>query len=83
MEGLSEISKATVEALFRNYVLWIGILSILLVFVIYVYLFPQSIDFFENPKKDIEESKGCPTPSTEAAADAASSPAQESATPGA
>lgn len=83
MEGLSELSKATVEALFRNYILWIGILSILLAFVIYVYLFPQSIDFFENPKKDSDESKGCPTPSTKVAAGAELSQGQESATPGA
>jgi hypothetical protein len=83
MDAISEVSKATIEALFRNYMLWIGILTILLAFVIYVYLFPQSIDFFANPEKPSEEKKGCPTPSTAPAADAASSQEKESATPGA
>ena len=34
----------------RDYYLWIAILTIVLVFALYVYFFPQSIDFFENPE---------------------------------
>jgi hypothetical protein len=49
MDAISELTAATLEALVRDYYLWIAILTIVLVFALYVYFFPQSIDFFENP----------------------------------
>ena len=50
MERISEIIDATIAALMRDYFLWIGLLVLILVFALYVYFTPQSIDFFTNPE---------------------------------
>jgi len=39
MDAVTELATATVEALTRDYYLWVAIFAI----------FPKSIDFFENP----------------------------------
>ena len=57
MDKLSELTQATVDALFRDYMLWVCIASLALAFALYVYFFPQSIDFFENPPTDDEKVK--------------------------
>ena len=44
-----DLTQKTVEALLRDYFLWLGIFVLILVFALYVYLFPKSIDFFDNP----------------------------------
>jgi len=49
MDAVSNLTSATLEALMRDYYLWVAILTIVLVFALYVYFFPQSIDFFDNP----------------------------------
>jgi hypothetical protein len=49
MDAVTELATATVEALTRDYYLWIAIFAIVLAFGLYVYFFPKSIDFFENP----------------------------------
>jgi len=52
MEKISELTQATFAALMRDYYLWIGVLSIVLAFALYVYFFPTSIDFFANPENN-------------------------------
>ena len=42
---LQAIMMGTNEALFRNYFLWIIILSVLYLFSMYVYFFPSSTPF--------------------------------------
>ena len=46
MEKFTELASDTIAALMRDYFLWIGILSLILAFALYVYFFPTSIDFF-------------------------------------
>ena len=46
MENITELATATYAALIRDYYLWMGILSLVLAFALYVYFFPTSIDFF-------------------------------------
>jgi len=49
MDTVMTLAAATHAALMRDYYLWLAILAIVLAFAIYVKLFPQSIDFFDNP----------------------------------
>ena len=53
MEKVTDLASATYAALMRDYYLWIGVLTLILAFALYVYFFPTSIDFFENPKKQV------------------------------
>ncbi len=53
MEKVTELAAATYAALMRDYYLWIGVLTLILAFALYVYFFPTSVDFFENPKKQV------------------------------
>ena len=46
MENITTLMTATLDALTRDYYLWVAILGLMLAFAIYVYLFPNSIDFF-------------------------------------
>ncbi len=43
MDQLSEMTRATVEALLRDYTLWIAILTLVLLFALYVKLFPTPL----------------------------------------
>ena len=43
MDKLSEVSAATLEALARNWLLWIVILATLYIFSLYVYFFPTPL----------------------------------------
>ncbi len=43
MDQLSETTRATVEALLRDYTLWIAILVLVLLFALYVKLFPTPL----------------------------------------
>lgn len=43
MDQLSEVTRATVEALLRDYTLWIAILTLVLIFALYVKLFPTPL----------------------------------------
>ena len=54
MDKVSEITQATFAALMRDYYLWIGILTLVLAFALYVYFFPKSIDFFANPELSVQ-----------------------------
>jgi len=49
MDAVTELANSTIEALTRDYYLWVAIFAIVLAFGLYVYFFPKSIDFFENP----------------------------------
>lgn len=49
MDKLSEFTQATIDTVVRNYLLLLGVLTLVLLFVLYVYFFPKSVDFFENP----------------------------------
>lgn len=46
MESVLNLPRATLEALMRDWSLWVAILSITLVFMIYLYLFPTAVEFF-------------------------------------
>jgi hypothetical protein len=43
MDKLSEISTATLEALARNWMLWVIILATLYAFSLYIYFFPTPL----------------------------------------
>ena len=49
MEKVSEVAQATYDALMRDQMLFFGLTVLILVFVLYVYFFPKSMDFFTNP----------------------------------
>jgi hypothetical protein len=42
MERVTEISEKTLALLFENYTLWVGLLSLILIFAIYLYLSPSA-----------------------------------------
>ncbi len=50
MDDLSETTRAIVETLIRNYVLWIAILVLVLLFALYVKFFPTPLsgEFFSD-----------------------------------
>jgi|Laugrespbdmm15sd_2_1035082.scaffolds.fasta_scaffold108930_2 hypothetical protein len=48
MESLTSLPGATLEALIRDWTLWVAILSITLVFIVYLYLFPKAMEFFAD-----------------------------------
>ena len=50
MDKVSELTQATIAALLRDYVLWIGILSVVLAFALYVYFRPNALEFFTGSK---------------------------------
>ena len=51
MDKVSELTQATIAALLRDYVLWIGILSVVLAFALYVYFRPNALEFFTGSVK--------------------------------
>ena len=51
MESIKGLPGATLEALMRDRTMWIAILSIALVFMIYLYLFPKAMEFFADCPK--------------------------------
>ncbi len=48
MESIANLPRATMEALMRDWTLWVAILSITLVFMVYLYLFPTAMEFFSD-----------------------------------
>jgi len=63
MDNITNVAQGTIAALMRDYYLWLGVLTLVLAFALYVYFFPtaniwasggrtRSIDFFENPKEE-------------------------------
>jgi hypothetical protein len=58
MESIKGLPGATLEALMRDWTLWVAILSITLVFMIYLYLFPKAMEFFADyPKEGTHKTK--------------------------
>ena len=43
MEGVTQMASGTINALLRNYFLWIAILTVLYVFSLYIYFFPTPL----------------------------------------
>lgn len=43
MEGATQLASSTIEALLRNYFLWIAILTVLYAFSLYIYFFPTPL----------------------------------------
>lgn len=43
MEGVAQLTSSTIEALLRNYFLWIAILTVLYAFSLYIYFFPTPL----------------------------------------
>ncbi len=56
MESVANLPRATLEALMRDWTLWVAILSITLVFMIYLYLFPKAMEFFVDKGKSNDNS---------------------------
>ena len=54
MDKLSELTQATIAALLRDYYLWIGILTVVLAFALYVYFRPNALEFFTGSAKKEE-----------------------------
>ena len=53
MEALSEMSQATLDALFRNYAVVIAIIVLVLGLTLYIYFFPTPFtEYFKNPEKE-------------------------------
>lgn len=50
MDKVSELTQATIAALLRDYLLWIGILSVVLAFALYIYFRPNALEFFTGTK---------------------------------
>jgi len=50
MEAITESAQAAYAMMVHNYILIVSLLALILVFTIYVYLFPKSVDFFANPE---------------------------------
>ena len=65
MESIKGLPGATLEVLMRDRNLWIAILSIALVFMIYLYLFPKAMEFFADCNQ--KQNQGPYIPRTEAA----------------
>ncbi len=42
MERITEISERTLTALFESYALWVALFVLILVFVVYLYIFPNA-----------------------------------------
>ena len=72
MEKVSEMSNTVVAILLRDYYLWIGILTLVLVFALYVYFKPNALEFFTGSQQGKDGDKKQVTP-----------PPEESTTPGA
>ena len=51
MDKISELTQATIAALLRDYFLWIGILTVVLAFALYVYFRPHALEFFTGSAK--------------------------------
>lgn len=51
MDRLSELSERTMAALIQNYIAVIGLLTLILIFVIYVYITPAAETFVGAPAK--------------------------------
>jgi hypothetical protein len=59
MEAISESAQAAYAMMVQNYILIVSILTLILAFAVYVYLFPKSVDFFANPEpKNIFQETG-------------------------
>ena len=50
LEQLTDTARATLDALLRERILWVSILSITLAFMIYLYLFPTAMEFFTDAR---------------------------------
>jgi hypothetical protein len=51
MEKVSEVSNAVIATLLRDYYLWIGILTLVLAFALYVYFKPNALEFFTGSQQ--------------------------------
>lgn len=52
MERAAELSEKALTLLFQNYMLWLGVLVLILLFAIYIYLVPSAPmeGFTSNPR---------------------------------
>lgn len=69
MDQLSETTRRAVEILIRDWILWVAILGIVLVFAVYLYLNPRAMEFFTGTKAQEKPCATAPMP-TEAAIEA-------------
>jgi hypothetical protein len=51
MESIKGLPGATLDALMRDWTIWVAILSITLAFMVYMYLFPTAMDFFTGTQQ--------------------------------
>ncbi len=53
MDRLSEYSQGAIDALVRNYLVILAILTLVLALTLYIYFFPTSIaEYFQDPQAD-------------------------------
>ena len=50
MDRLSELSERTMAMIFQNYIAVIGLLTLILIFAIYVYITPSAETFTGSPQ---------------------------------
>lgn len=65
MDKVSELTQATIAALMRDYILWIGILSVVLAFALYIYFRPNALEFFTGAKAPEKKEDGAAAPPPE------------------
>ena len=62
INAISESVSVAYASLMRNYYMWLITLSLTLAFALYVYFYPTSIDFFENPARAYNRIRSEPSP---------------------
>lgn len=58
MDQLTETTRRAVEILLRDWTLWVVILTLVLVFAIYLYLNPRAVEFFTGGAKPVQKTLG-------------------------
>jgi hypothetical protein len=58
MDQLSETTRRVVEILIRDWILWVAILTVVLVFALYLYFNPRATEFFTGAQKPAQKTLG-------------------------
>jgi hypothetical protein len=57
MERITELSALVTEFVMGQQILWLSLIALIVVFAIYLHIFPRSLDFFTNPEKPLDGEK--------------------------
>lgn len=58
MDQLTETTRRAVEILIRDWMLWVMILGVVLVFALYLYFNPRAMEFFTGAQKPQQKTLG-------------------------